>query len=63
MKWQTIDSAPRDGTRILGFENGQVSVINWDRIVDCWALSDDIDGWRRPMDATHWMPLPPPPIE
>lgn len=55
-KWQSIDTAPKDGTTILCFESGLVGVVKYE------------DGWfrnRYNMEAlwepTHWMPLPEPP--
>lgn len=58
MEWQNIETAPKDGTRIL--------VIGglWDKVEI--ALADG-EWWsmRRKQGAsgppTHWMPLPPPP--
>jgi hypothetical protein len=72
--WQSIDTAPKDGTTIDLWVNG-------DRAANCfWFLGwepideDDKPHWRQryseapgssePLDAepTHWMPLPPAPI-
>lgn len=61
MDWQPISSAPRDGTL----------VILWSRIgpggADLYYRANGV--WNSPRgflsdgDATHWMPLPPPPKE
>ena len=69
-KWQPIETIPKDGTRVLV---GQFNPehMKYGRIV--------VDWWRRPDDgagfiglglfstpywpATHWMPLPKPPID
>lgn len=60
--WQTIDSAPKDGTRVLVFrakwaENMFVAWFNTE--TGDWApLLSPYIGLR---DVTHWMPLPEPP--
>ncbi len=60
-KWQPIESAPKDGTRLLVFSpvDGVVS-SHWEGGV--WQGLP----WRSPRNAakaapTHWMPLPSPP--
>lgn len=69
MKWQTIESAPKDGTSVL--------VINDDGHVYEAAYDDTCEKFRFPSadqhgcgccsgsdDApTHWMPLPALPVE
>ena len=69
-EWQTIETAPKDGTRILVFAkcepahryygSARIYVSEWVAIPDPtefshWA-SDGID-----FEPTHWMPLPPVP--
>jgi hypothetical protein len=58
-KWQPINTAPKDGTRILVFEADEetsetLRVSRWrnDTIPAGWA------GGERP---SHWLPLPLPP--
>jgi hypothetical protein len=70
--WQPIETAPKDGTAILlfspdargllpsiglwsagEFPNGEI-YADW---IDCWADAV-IDA-----EPTHWMHLPPPPIQ
>ncbi len=63
-QWQTIESAPRDGTGFIGYEavgreqkvisacvfqNGEFVYINF-------GYGEDTEA-----DPTHWMPLPAPP--
>lgn len=56
MKWQPIETAPKDGTDILlGFanDNRPAVVAGW---YDNWEEYDTINVVKgRP---THWMPLP-----
>jgi hypothetical protein len=69
--WQPIETAPKDGTRILGciapegnmrYYTPQVAV--WAcyhpnaRGAECWR-SSEIGGHI--LTPTHWMPLPEPP--
>lgn len=67
-KWRPIESAPRDGTRVDLFADGE-------RFPDCWFTSErwfsGIDG-NTTLDSyppvfeiiapTLWMPIPPPPV-
>lgn len=71
--WQTIESAPKDGTQFLAYDPSlEVGMCNG--IVLCiaigaeWAVisgSTNITGsngygmWSH--SPTHWQPLPPPP--
>jgi hypothetical protein len=59
--WQPIETAPKDGTTILGFWcNGEMhtgSICNGEWI-PAWEHQNN--NWDIP---THWMPLPPPPNE
>lgn len=68
-EWQPIETAPRDGTRILAFGGGLgeiAEVVSYNERVGCWNAPNDTlddtdyepDGYIRP---THWMPLPLPP--
>lgn len=75
-EWQSIETAPKDGTRILGWGKGMVVwEIAWRGVrppgfpADRW--SDEWIGWTRVsfqdgpgcIKPTHWLPLPPPPKE
>ncbi len=60
--WQPIETAPKDGTQILGFADGRMAVVQWWEdfrywsLVVCGAYADDGEWW-----PTHWQPLPEPP--
>lgn len=61
--WQPINSAPRDGTRIIGFNADQqfIAIIAFDDVFQCW-VADDEDCWfQGEHETSHWMPLPNPP--
>lgn len=50
--WRPIETAPKDGTKIIVAMDGMVVISQW---VDDW-------GWpqlRIQSLATHWMPIPP----
>jgi hypothetical protein len=64
--WQPIDTAPKDGTRILIFEPGYglpglLGVTSLGTIrLSCWRKDAIPMGWtgsERP--PSHWLPLPP----
>lgn len=59
-EWQPIETAPKDGTPILGTdEDGEQYVIEW------WPKGARQDGFYECGDLlrapTHWRPLPSPP--
>ena len=71
-EWQPIETAPKDGTRVLVFGFGDdFEVVRWTpdagliapglpfNRTGAWKTSQD--GWLLPNEVTHWMPLPPPP--
>ncbi len=50
--WRPIDSAPKDGTAILGWcEPYGIRLLYW-AMGDYWSSSDSI------YEPTHWQPLP-----
>lgn len=73
-EWQPIETAPKDGTEILGFE--RMKTGDYFKVV-YWTLDGDdiygnggnpVPGWTAPDDGyvggfspTHWQPLPDPP--
>lgn len=72
--WLPIESAPRDGTKILAYiprvySNGLQCCVQWDgdkyakrpkpRFRSTDRLYGDADSARH--QPSHWIPLPPPP--
>jgi hypothetical protein len=73
-EWQPIEAAPKDGTYVLTWDPVcGCEVLCWDPVVNQHELSElannGIDaesaGWMKCGcgPATHWMPLPEPPVE
>jgi hypothetical protein len=74
-EWQPMDTAPRDGTRVLGFGEsaGEINGPSGEMEIEVMAYDSprtDYAGyeWRIAGDAyanwfkpTHWQPLPAPP--
>lgn len=66
LQWQPIETAPKDGSNILGFDSNFPSngaYITWfaekyGSYQWCSDSTNDFGGWEIP---THWMPLPKPP--
>jgi hypothetical protein len=72
-EWQSIETAPRDGQRILAIGGGlgiapcDMEIVSYNTVVGAWDTpnftlddrDDEADGYCRP---THWMPLPTIPI-
>lgn len=72
MEWQSIETAPKDGTHLLLY--GKQDAIEelgefigplsgyWDALDGSWCAT--ASTWRGPfVEATHWMPLPKPPVK
>jgi hypothetical protein len=69
-KWQKIETAPKDGTRILCYDGHNIEIAHWSSSV--WVSREQSDGtwgsWlvfnsrsdSESIDATHWMYLPRP---
>jgi hypothetical protein len=71
-EWQLIDTAPKDGSYIVLWEQYSINPF-----IGCWSFGrwsvshehvDAEGGWdganvvdRLSGPVTHWMPLPPPP--
>lgn len=64
-KWQPIETAPKDGTRILVINDRGIFVASWSEegpdncLDDFWHVTNG-KYWMdlRGMLPTHWMPLP-----
>ena len=67
--WQPITTAPRDGTRILGFvphwpeeERIGVMFLRDGEAWQAWFLIHDEDGeYYYDVEPSHWQPIPGPP--
>jgi hypothetical protein len=65
-EWLGIETAPKDGTRIIvGYGrqgNFPVKIVFWNTVHKFWShYGDVVQGLEQ--NATHWMPLPEPPEE
>jgi hypothetical protein len=61
LQWQPIDTAPKDGTTILGWECDEILLVAY-CVDDKWIwmnFMSDHTSWSP--NPTHWMPLPAPP--
>lgn len=59
MKWKPIETAPKDGTGILGFiSETWIEGIFWNGAEWSYLCDGDITPYGR-SQPTHWMPLPP----
>lgn len=62
--WQPIETAPKDGTYILGWNDELLSPV-----VMFWKMGPQYQSYWATAPAhyvkrpTHWMPLPPPPTD
>lgn len=63
--WQPIETAPKDGTPILGYADGKMTTVEWIKggcpLEGGWNLA--VSGaWAENAQWTpiHWMPLPEP---
>ena len=61
LTWQRIETAPKDGTRILTLDtNANVVIRSWTNYGYA-GWSDSGQRGTRASNLTHWMPLPSPP--
>lgn len=61
-QWRPIETAPKDGTKILAWYDGQGHLLVH------WGYAYGIRGWldrngNIEYTPTHWMPFPKPPQE
>lgn len=63
--WQPIETAPKDGTRLIGFVDGLVRFIYHGKTshvpIYGWNLGDQGAEDCELCKPSHWMPLPEPP--
>lgn len=62
-KWKPIETAPKDGTKILVYAQGHITTASW-RVRDHFSTRmywRDIFGGI--VEPSYWMPLPEPPSE
>lgn len=63
VEWQPIKTAPKDETRVLGWDGKYQFVMYW-RGADHQPHQDK-PGWHEQIyrrDPSHWQPLPAPPV-
>ncbi len=65
-EWQTIESAPKDGTHVVLYDKHIAKIQDSPAIVGKYNDNDEAPGWwgfggRVFITPTKWMPLPPPP--
>lgn len=64
--WQPIETAPRDGTAILGCQGWCIEVTAFVKGTEsyqrkeAWVVANDDEGYAQDFKPTHWMPLPNP---
>ena len=70
-EWKPIETAKKDGTRILVFDSENIEIAFWSRSI--WVAKEQKDGtygaWcvvdarsdSYCVNPTHWMELPKPP--
>lgn len=63
MKWMPIETAPKDGSRIITYDGSEVRENRWFNfdVTGCFPGSDAYCRWHPQESPTHWMPLPEPP--
>lgn len=66
MIWQPIETAPKDGSKLLGWEPPDSIYTSPVLYAVCWWSGNgwvrDGDDFDLVVEPTHWMPLPEPPV-
>jgi hypothetical protein len=58
--WVSVEDAlPSDGCAVLGFCDGDIEMMTYDRQFGWYYIDND----RAYNPVTHWRPLPPPPAD
>lgn len=57
-QWMPIETAPRDGTRILVYSENCIAIAGYSTDYNSWCENYYDNLWH---DPTHWQPLPSPP--
>ncbi len=71
LRWQSIDTATKNGRNILASDGKEVKIICWTNVYkgtgdepeDDWCISDSFqsfDGGYQRFEPIHWMDLPKP---
>lgn len=61
-EWQTIESAPKDGTRFIAWHpEGYVDFFHWQKHANVGWRDGFIQCYREGDGPKFWMPLPSPP--
>jgi hypothetical protein len=68
-EWQPIETAPRDGTRILAWTGEEIVTVDYHGSYmvsgmefDGFWYQESESGRGTTFFVTHWMPLPKPPV-
>ena len=58
--WQTMETAPKDGRRILVVWNGVTRIASWGPASNTWVREDSRDafGYAADGEVTFWMEIP-----
>ena len=55
--WQPIETAPKDGTRLIALDvKGNIVKVHWDTLYEPAAWADEDSFFTSPL--TYWLPIP-----
>lgn len=57
-QWMPIETAPRDGARVLVYSENCIAIAGYSTDYNSWCENYYDNLWH---DPTHWQPLPSPP--